>query len=150
MEPITVICAGIVSVSIVGYVLLKKNNYEQSHNKKDFPKEQSVSFDSVNQPLGNYSFAFTKTDNPPEIKLREIIDNAQISLVLRCILSLIAWILDRVLQATNRGVKVRLITDRHQQKCQWAICTDSVPFESRYSNNKYTPRLHASEGFDSG
>lgn len=103
MEPITVICAGIVSVSIVGYVLLKKNNYEQSHNKKDFPKEQSVSFDSVNQPLGNYSFAFTKTDNPPEIKLREIIDNAQISLDIAMYTFTDNGILDRVLQASDEG-----------------------------------------------
>ncbi|GGG07645.1 phospholipase D-like domain-containing protein [Paenibacillus abyssi] len=116
MEPITIIFASIAGISVAGYVLYKKKNDLSSQDNAAEIKKIIEEIDPVNNSKFKVAYAFTKTDNPPDVKLKEIIDTAKKSLDIAMYTFTDKGILNRVLHATNRGVKVRLITDKAQTK----------------------------------
>ncbi|MFB9326327.1 phospholipase D-like domain-containing protein [Paenibacillus aurantiacus] len=113
MEPITLVIAGVASISLVGYVLIKKRNI---HTIEDIEHSNEKEGSSVNSLLTSdkISFALTKTICPPIHKLSDIIDNSERNLDIAMYTFTDHEILTRIIQATKRGVKVRLITDKKQ------------------------------------
>jgi phosphatidylserine/phosphatidylglycerophosphate/cardiolipin synthase-like enzyme len=111
MEPLTIVGAFAAGLSVIGYVLFK--------GRKNGDSYEEIKRDNYEVPFkGNenekISYAFTKTSQVPQEKINEIIDRAKSKLDVAIYTFTDSGILSHILQATNRGVKVRLVTDSRQ------------------------------------
>ncbi|WP_163538226.1 phospholipase D-like domain-containing protein [Gracilibacillus sp. YIM 98692] len=109
MDALTIIGACTVGASIAGYILYKGQKKDDGKSLK----ENNIESD-YNQTPFTLNYAFTKTDKKPDLILKNIIEQAQEKLDIAVYTFTDQGILQSILQATNRGVKVRLITDRYQ------------------------------------
>jgi phosphatidylserine/phosphatidylglycerophosphate/cardiolipin synthase-like enzyme len=109
MELMTLLGACTVGVAVGGFFL--------HQNKKPSRKDKvEGEFSSVAEDDLKVEYLFTKTEKKPDRKLMELIDKAKHQLDIAMYTFTDQGILQRIIQATNRGVKVRLITDSHQLK----------------------------------
>lgn len=111
MDVITFVGACAVGASVVGYILLKQSRQaSQSNNNTEMidlnPKHEMDNF--------HIDYAFTRTNKNPDQMLKDLIDQAKDKIDVAIYTFTDKGILQRIIQATNRGVKVRLITDKLQ------------------------------------
>jgi phosphatidylserine/phosphatidylglycerophosphate/cardiolipin synthase-like enzyme len=138
MEAITVIGACVLGASVAGYVAYKKyynseetktesNEDGPKNNEIQIPKEPIIEDKVKNNVIYiekevppkvkiNIGYAFSKAKQRPEQKLMEVIDNAKSKLDIAIYTITDEIIVDRIISASNRGVKVRIITDYDMSK----------------------------------
>ncbi|MFD1780811.1 phospholipase D-like domain-containing protein [Fredinandcohnia salidurans] len=111
MDAITVFGACTVGASVIGYILFKNGRQTRhttnTHNMYDLDSTEE-------QDTITLDYAFTKTHKKPDQLLIKLIDQAKENIDLAVYTFTDKGILQRIIQATNRGVKVRLITDQRQ------------------------------------
>ncbi|TFB13302.1 phospholipase D family protein [Filobacillus milosensis] len=109
MDMATIVGTCTLGASIVGYILYKSSRQNDQMNMievKSNDGEDTIKLD----------YAFTKTNQKPDQILKNLIDQAKETIDLAVFTFTDKGILQSIIQATNRGVKVRLITDRKQSK----------------------------------
>jgi phosphatidylserine/phosphatidylglycerophosphate/cardiolipin synthase-like enzyme len=111
LDVITLVSACTVGASVVGYILFK-NRKQTDQTKKTIETIDLVSKDE--QDTFNLDYAFTKTSKNPDQMLKDLIDQAKEKIDLAVYTFTDKGILQRIIQATKRGVRVRLMTDHRQ------------------------------------
>lgn len=140
MEPLTLVGACAVGLLAVGYVLFKGKN---NSGTAEEVKKDNIAISYPGSELNKISYAFTKTGQMPDEQIKEIIDKTKSKLDVAMYTFTDLGILQRIVLATNRGVKVRLITDgkqsvsaRGQDKVLQQLSNAGVPIKIN-SHNGY-------------
>lgn len=111
MDVITFVGACTVGASVVGYILFKQSRQPCQSNNNNKMIDINLKDEMENFHL---DYAFTRTNKKPDQILKDLIDQAKDKIDIAIYTFTDKGILQRIIQATNRGVKVRLITDKMQ------------------------------------